>query len=120
MQIVENLEIDLWLDEVWDCSLDWDLSNIYKLDKHKLTVEDVEALLDGQFLYHGEILPPAGMDFSHGEQRYLLSGHIPDGRYFSLVFTTRGTMMRPITCRRIWNKQRKEYNDQQQKHKSRN
>ena len=57
MQIVENLEIDLWLDEVWDCSLDWDLSNIYKLDKHKLTVEDVEALLDGQFLYHGEILP---------------------------------------------------------------
>ena len=120
MQVVENHEIDHWLDEVWDCSLDWDLFNVQKLEKHKLNVDDVEALLDAQFLYHGEILPPEGMEFSNGEKRYLISGHIPDGRDFSLVFTTRGTMMRPITCRRIWPKQRKEYNDQQHKHKSRN
>ena len=68
MQIIDNFDIDLWIDKVWDCSLDWYLSNTHKLDKHKLTVEDVEALLDSQFLYYGEILPPEGMEFSNNKK----------------------------------------------------
>ena len=99
MQLVSDEYIEFWFDEVWDGSLDWDEANLRKLPKHGLESSEVESLVSRPFALEGRIEPPENEEWN--ESRYLLLSILDSGKGFALIFTTRETKLRPITCRRM-------------------
>lgn len=97
MDVVYDSKIARWLTDEWDQTLDLDQSNTLKLAKHSVSVEQVESVLDGSFVLGGQIIRPVGIDWS--EERFVLYGQTEDGRKLTIVWTIRGTKMRPISCR---------------------
>lgn len=84
--------------------VEWDAGNVTKSEtKHRITALDVEAMLVGPTLFAGRILEPA-----HEEPRWLVLGR---GRntVLALVFTRRGNLLRPISCRRARTNERRLY-----------
>jgi uncharacterized DUF497 family protein len=99
MKLISDEYIEFWFDEVWDSSLDWDEANLRKLSKHGLESSDVGELVSRPFSIEGRIAPTEAEDWN--ESRYLLLGFIGSGKGYALIFTTRETKLRPITCRRM-------------------
>ncbi len=99
MKLVSDEYIEFWFDEVWDGSLDWDDANLRKLSKHGLESSDVGILVSKPFSLEGKIEPPTGEEWN--ESRYLLLGFVEAEKGYALIFTTRETKLRPITCRRM-------------------
>ena len=100
-----------WLLTHWNGFLDWDENNIHKLLKHKVTVEEVESIFDGDIAVIGRIIAPEGIDF--GETRYLVLGMVLDKRHFAIVCTIRykSKKLRPISCRRMRKNEEEAYEE---------
>lgn len=97
MVLSEDLEMAEWLAQFVPDSdrFDWDTGNIHKIVKHSVTKGDVESLLQQEvFVFAGCIIEPA-----HSEWRGLILGVDRNKRHLSLIFTRRGEMLRPISCR---------------------
>lgn len=89
----------------------WDTGNSAKSAlKHMVSMETVEALFAHAFLFEGLIVEP-----EHEEARWLLLGKAgKGGRGFALIFTRRGSLIRPISCRAMRNNERSMYENQDQ------
>jgi len=85
--------------------MEWDAGNSTKSQtKHGFSTADVESILDAAVLFAGRILEPA-----HDEPRYLLLGVTSGGRHAALIFTRRGDMLRPISCRAMRRREKETY-----------
>ena len=67
------------------------------------TLQWVEALLEGPMLLAGRITEPV-----HTEPRWLQLGRSGD-RILALIFTRRGDLLRPVSCRVARKNERKLY-----------
>ncbi|MEI8028102.1 MAG: BrnT family toxin [Pseudomonadota bacterium] len=94
-----------WLREVWSGEFDWDEQNLSKLRKHGFTKEEVESCFSNDIVLAGESIG----DF--GESRLVSYGHLPDGRNMTVAWTPRQDTIRPISCRRSRDGEKKVYED---------
>ena len=92
-----------WLLEVWSGEFDWDDQNLAKLQKHGFTQEEVESCFLGNIVLAGESIG----DF--GEPRLVSYGQLQDGRYMTVAWTPRQDAIRPISCRRSRDGEKKVY-----------
>ena len=108
MRFVDDPEIAAWLEAlegIWQ-DFDWDAGNRTKNRKHGVDTEDVEALLGQPVLLAGRIVQP-----EQNEPRWLLLGRDDKGRRLALVFTRRGGLLRPISCRPMRRIERQVYEE---------
>ena len=92
-----------WLREVWSGEYDWDDRNLSKLKKHGFTQEEVESCFSNDIVLAGESVG----DF--GEPRLVSYGLLPDGRNMTVAWTPRQNAIRPISCRRSRDGEKKVY-----------
>ena len=92
-----------WLREVWTGEFDWDEQNLSKLQKHGFTQEEVESCFSNDIVLAGESIG----DF--GEPRLVSYGLLRDGRYMTVAWTPRHDTIRPISCRRSRDGEKKVY-----------
>ena len=92
-----------WLLETWSGEFDWDEQNLAKLPKHGFTQDEVESCFLGDFVLAGESVG----DF--GEPRLVIYGRLQDGRYMTVAWTPRQDSIRPISCRRSRDGEKKVY-----------
>ena len=100
-------EVEWWLLQNWECNFDWDEHNLRKLDKHDLTVFEVVSMFDGTILFGGRILPPPNIKWA--ERRYIIFGKSNTKKRLALIWTIRGSALRPITCRRMRDNEKRQY-----------
>ena len=85
--------------------VEWDAGNSTKSQtKHGFRTADVESILDDAVVFAGRIVEPA-----HDEPRYLLLGVTAGGRDAALIFTRRGDLLRPISCRAMRKREKEAY-----------
>jgi len=85
--------------------MEWNVGNSTKSQtKHGFSTADVEGVLDAAVLFAGRIVEPA-----HDEPRYLLLGVTSGGRHSALIFTRRGDLLRPISCRAMRKREKEAY-----------
>lgn len=84
----------VWLQEVWSGEFDWDEQNLNKLEKHGFAQDDVESCFVGDLVLAGESIG------EYGEPRLVSYGRLADGRYMTVAWTPRQDTIRPISCRR--------------------
>lgn len=108
MKLVEDSKAEKWLQTTWDGSLEWDKGNTEKLAKHEVTRGEIESLFQSQTVFVGRIVPPATSNWAD-EKRYLQLGKTPDERTFSVIWTIRETKIRPISCRRMRDDEKKKF-----------
>jgi uncharacterized DUF497 family protein len=114
MKFVPDREAALWLrDFVPDTdNFEWDLGNRTKNEKHGVQREEIESIFyQPKFIFAGKIVVP-----SHDEWRGLILGVSREGRPLTLIFTRRGDMIRPISCRAMRAGERKYYESSIQEH----
>jgi uncharacterized DUF497 family protein len=102
-----DLTAGLWLrDFVPDPeNFNWDDGNRHKSLKHGLSCKEVESLfLQEHYIFAGRIIEP-----THEEWRGLILGQSESGRAIALIFTRRGEMLRPISCRPMREGERRFY-----------
>ena len=92
-----------WLREVWSGEFDWDEQNFLKLHKHGFTQEEVESCFSGDIVLAVESVG------EYGEARLVSYGQVPDGRYMTVAWTPRQDTIRPISCRRSRDAEKKVY-----------
>jgi uncharacterized DUF497 family protein len=92
-----------WLREIWSGEFDWDHQNLSKLPKHGFTQGEVESCFTGDIVLAGESIG----DF--GEPRLVSYGQLPDGRYMTIAWTARQNAIRPISCRKSRDGEKKVY-----------
>jgi uncharacterized protein len=92
-----------WLQEVWSGEFDWDEQNILKLQKHGFTQNEVESCFSVDIVLAGE------SDGEYGEPRFVSYGQLSDGRYMTVAWTPRQDSIRPISCRRSRDGEKKVY-----------
>jgi uncharacterized DUF497 family protein len=109
VEVINDSVVLAWLKNEWDQTLEWDSGNSGKLVKHSVTLEQVESLFDSDFVVGGRIQPPEGMEWS--EARFILYGKTSDGRYMTIVWTIRGSKIRPISCRSMRANEQKNYEE---------
>ncbi|BBH54370.1 BrnT family toxin [Fluviispira sanaruensis] len=107
MQIASDKEVETWLTNVWNGEFDWDEGNTQKTSKHGVTPEQIETIIQNEMVFLGRIVEPDGVNF--GENRYILLGIILDGRGFTLICTIRTEKVRPISCRRMRDNEKRAY-----------
>jgi uncharacterized DUF497 family protein len=88
-----RLDCDLWHNVyTWDpARFDRDANNIHKVERHRITPEEAEEVLDNDPLYQ---YPQQAED----EERYLVYGETHAGRMLAVAFTLRGERIRVITA----------------------
>lgn len=94
-------EILAWLMMGWSGEVEWDRHNLEKLSKHGFSREEVERVLTGDLYFAGEVLG------DYGERRFVSYGKLADGRYMTIAWTPRGDKIRPISCRRSRDEEKK-------------
>ena len=81
----------------------WDAGNRAKNEaKHLVQCHEVEELFQNDPV----ILRP---QTSKSEERWTAYGHTDDGRLLTVVFTVRGSLLRPISARPMSRPERKDY-----------
>jgi uncharacterized DUF497 family protein len=85
---------------------DWDVGNRTKHRKHGVEPGDVEALFRRRTVFLGRVVEPM-----HEELRGLLLGQDAAGRRLTLIFTRRGSRLRPVSCRAMRRDERKVYEE---------
>ena len=105
MKTQEDDEIEGWLEDEWDGSVQWDDANRRKLT-HDVLHEEVDALFATPFVVLGRILPPEGAHWPP-EKRFVALGKTSAGRFLTVIWTTRGDFIRPISMRSSTNAERK-------------
>lgn len=108
MRLLGDPETAAWLESLRGGSgdFDWDDGNRSKGRKHGVTVAATESMLRHSALFAGRIVEP-----EHPEARWLLLGVDDGGRRLALVFTRRGSRMRPISCRPMRRKESQAYEE---------
>ncbi len=93
-------------DELSDCTgFEWDAGNADKnWDLHRVTRAECEE----PFFNRPAIVAP-DVEHSLDEERRALFGQTNGGRYLTVVFTIRGTLVRVISARDMSRKERREY-----------
>lgn len=110
MKIVPDVEIAAWLESLPPPlnGIEWDRGNERKNEKHAVAKTDIEHIIYGQnYVFVGKIISSL-----HTEWRGLILGVDRLGRGLSLIFTVRGSRLRPISCRPMRNNERKHYESQ--------
>ncbi len=107
MEIVADEEVETWLREVWEGEFEWDEGNRYKTAKHDVTPEQIDTITENEMVFLGRIVEPEGISFD--ENRYILLGIIIDKRGFALICTIREEKVRPISCRRMRDNEKRAY-----------
>jgi uncharacterized protein len=92
-----------WLREVWTGEFDWDEQNMAKLQKHGFSQQEVESCFSGDIVLAGESVG------DYGEPRMVSYGRLTDGRYMTVAWTPRQDTIRPISCRRSRDGEKKVY-----------
>lgn len=83
---------------------EWDeAKRLINLEKHKIDFEDARELFDGR-----PVITAASMQI--GEDRYLTTGEIGK-RFYTVVWTWRGDMIRVISLRRARDAEERAYRD---------
>ena len=108
MPYVQDEEIHVWIEQLWDGEFHWDANNLKKLKKHEVTQEDVESVFYDSFLFMGKIVEPP--DKNWNEDRYAILGRNKNNRTLAVVWTVRDGRVRPITCRGMRENEKKSYN----------
>lgn len=98
-----------WLETEWEGRFEWDQANTEKLAKHGLTPSQVEALFDNVAVSAGRIEPTDGAPWAAQEDRHLVLLVSAEGKAFSLVCTRRAEALRPISCRRSREEEKRFY-----------
>ena len=82
---------------------EWDEGNRAKCRKHGLSLSDIETVFSGR--------PRIAPDLKHvrAEQRFVAIGPTSGGRLAFVVFTWRGTLIRPLSARYMHAKEIKRY-----------
>lgn len=106
MHFVEDPEAARWLEalEGKASDFDWNAGNQTKNRKHGVQAEDIESIFEKPIVFAGRIVEP-----EHAERRWLLLGQDANRRFLALVFTRRGNLLRPISCRAMRRGERKFY-----------
>ena len=107
MHIVPAPDIANWLAS-WDNAFEWDPANLLKLEKHGFSKENVEIACSYDFYFAGEVIEQNNQNI-WGERRFILYSILEDGRYITIVFTIKGNLLRPISCRRSRDGEKKKY-----------
>jgi uncharacterized DUF497 family protein len=70
---------------------DWDRANIEHIALHSITPEEIEQVFANN---------PVEIDFAtvNDEDRWTIIGHTNASRFFFVVFTMRGNLIRPVTA----------------------
>lgn len=114
MKLVPDEVAAAWLrDFVPDADdFDWDAGNTTKHGKHGVHRAEIESMFNGEeFVFAGRIV-----EHGHEEWRGLILGCSDKGRPLALIFTRRGDMLRPISCRAMRKDERRFYASSIQKH----
>lgn len=117
MDVVADKLIVSWLVDSWSGEFDWDDGNVRKLKKHNATKDGVEYLFtvpEAEAFLIGKIQPPKGEIWS--EQRYLTFGTDISDKPRAVIWTTRRTKIRPISCRIMRANERKLYESLKEAH----
>jgi uncharacterized DUF497 family protein len=102
LKIVDDSIIE-WIREFWTGEFDWDQQNLLKLQKHGFLKEEVEECMSTEIVLAGETIG----DFE--ERRVVSYGRLSDGRYMTVAWTPRLNAIRPISCRRSREGEKKVY-----------
>jgi len=97
-----KIPIREWLED--EPEIEWDAGNFAKNEKHGVARGDIQAVVAIQAAFVGHIVEPA-----HDEPRWLILGKDSRGRGLALIFTRRGELLRPISCRPMRENERKLY-----------
>lgn len=103
MQLKAAEDVVKWLHRSWMGNVDWDEHNIGKLSKHGFSRTEVEEALADDFVFAGEVVG------EFGERRFVLFGKISDGRHMTIAWTMRRNKLRPISCRRSRDAEKKRF-----------
>ncbi len=106
MKLIADIEMQCWLtnfDPEPD-NFDWDSGNKNKNHKHGVEWQEIESIFSNEYIFEGKIIEP-----EHAENRYLLLGTDWKDRDLALIFTTRSEKIRPISCRKMRQKEQKRY-----------
>lgn len=106
MRLVDDPEAAAWLEQFGGGpdDFDWDAGNRTKNRRHGVEPADVEAMFQHNIVFLGRIVAPA-----HNEERWLMLGQDSSGHRLALVFTRRGTRLRPVSCRSMRANERRIY-----------
>lgn len=107
MLLKEAADIVRWLCKSWSGFVDWDQYNLSKLEKHGFSKAEVEIVLAMDFVFAGEVVGESE------ERRFVLYGKLDDGRYMTIAWTIRGERLRPISCRRSRDAEKKQFDQSQ-------
>ena len=103
MKLTADEDTAAWLAE--RPAFQWDAGNSTKSQvKHGHVVVEIESMMAGPTLLAGRIIEP-----DRGEPRWLLLGTSAAGQPLALVFTRRGDLLRPISCRVMRKNERRLY-----------
>jgi len=91
MKLVGDPEAEAWLEALSAEAFEWDSGNRSKTARSSS---------------RGRIVDPV-----HDEPRWLLLGETNAGRRLALIFTRRGSKLRPISCRPMRRNERKVYDE---------
>lgn len=103
MKVVADPDIEHWVNKTWSGGLEFDENNVSKMAKHKVTPGQIWYLFSKPFVLAGKIVG------NFKEPRYLCFGETNDSRCFSVIFTIRGALIRPICSRRMRPNEEKAY-----------
>lgn len=87
----------------------WDASNSEK----NWLVHDVSQAETEQAFYNRPVLVTSDIDHSEVEARYYVLGRSNTGRRLTIVFTIRGSLVRPIMARDMSRRERRLYAEQE-------
>jgi len=93
-------------EELADCTgFQWDAGNAGKsLAKHRVTQAEAE-----QAFFSRPVRIAPGRPGTRAEGRYALFGQTYEGRLVTVIFTLRGTLVRPISSRDMSRQERRLY-----------
>lgn len=97
--LLDALEIQVWLASEWFGEFDWDEGNNWKPEKRSHSCDQIEECFES-FVFAGEIKPYEDEAWAKKERRFSAISEI-EGKPFRITFTIRGQKVRYISHRRL-------------------
>ena len=108
LMTITDLEMEEWLFGGWDGGFDWNDGNITKLSKHSVSMEEIESIFTSPVIFGGKLVSQEGVKWL--EERFILFGETSTEKQMTVVWTRRGKKLRPISCRRMRDEEKRKYN----------
>jgi uncharacterized DUF497 family protein len=108
VKLEPDSRLDEWLGGITGApeQFEWDAGNQAKTRKHDVETSDVQSLFHRDVFLAGRIVEPV-----HDESRWLLLGETDEGFRLALIFTRRGDLLRPISCRPMRRNEQRLYDE---------